>query len=144
MEFTIIFRTFGPDLPKILGLLNKFTDLKFDNIGQFKTGKLYLNTTQTLENPNEILDSINPYAHGGWRVGSEYWQSTKETYETGKIYPIRRRSNPNVLTLFFDDNVLKRKIIGVNCIPKVNTEQSELQQELIVTARVYKHFGSQS
>lgn len=124
IQYRIVFRTFGEDLPKIIEELENILDWKV-SVAKFNSGSLIVSETKDLCDHTKFLTSrehdfvyklehklkmyefIRDSEHH-LAILDDYkeWAKNDEAQEHGKLHLIDE-SDENTLSIFFDDNITK-------------------------------------
>lgn len=126
-HYTIYLRTFGQDLPKVMSLIEKRTELKFAAQGEFNGRALSLAEESYLD---FFRNSKNNY---GIKDDFEYWKSKGFQAEGGKPFPVGL--NAEDIEILLDDNAddeVKPIICPVNSEGKLLNTAELLKKGIIV------------
>lgn len=96
-RYSLYLRTYGTDLPKVMHLIEKTTDLVFADLGKFEQRKLFWPLHDS------YLDFFKKTKQSyGIQDDFDYWKSKGFQSEGGKPFPIGLNSDD--VEIFFDDN----------------------------------------
>jgi len=131
ITYTLILRTFGGDIAVVKKKLqdNAVAKLEIISEGLFKASSLYIDNN-VLNSSQEILQYIKPDQHMAWQDDFDHWKNHQKTFAYGKPFPIDF-DNPHTLSIFFDDNAIKKQIIAIQPTSSAVTNQWEIQQVLL-------------
>lgn len=103
-NYAIYLRTFGTDLPEIMPLIEKKSDLRFVDCGQFEGSMLSFAAQRAgLFSPTSYLDFFKATKQSyGIKDDYAHWKSKGFQSEGGKPFPVGL--NAEDIDIFFDDN----------------------------------------
>lgn len=114
IPFTIILRTFGTDLQKVVQEIEEHPlGLKFSNSAKFHGGNFTLNGKKTIKKVDEVFNLfLNSNEHFAVQDEWSTWNQDGERSRSGKpfIYDITRKAKIKNLSLFFDDNITGKEM----------------------------------
>lgn len=100
-KYTIVFRTFGQDLP----LISQDIENKLQQplaLGKFKEGTFYMDG-KGYQDPSAIHTLLKKHKFVGIEEDYRYWAEHDELREFGKIFPVINTLNEKCV--FFDDHI---------------------------------------
>jgi plasmid maintenance system killer protein len=104
IHFTIVLRTFGDDLNRVMNEANSHLKMPFFNqSASFKQGNLYI-SNKNLDSITAIYEFLKTTAHIGIQDNWKEWNDHNEAQEYAKRFPIDL-SDSSTICMFFDDNV---------------------------------------
>lgn len=121
-SYTIVFRTFGTDLPRVQSELEK-SGMVFGQGGQFKQRNVQLKEGRIIDNLQELYLYVCEKEHKGLRDDFSHWNNNRFAGSASKIFPIDLDDN-EVISFFFDDSI-KNSNGNFNIVYPVNVRTGE-------------------
>lgn len=110
IDFTIILRTFGDDLERIITDINETLNCTFFTAhGKIKNGKLHIiqsDLQQCIQNDSEFYTTLKKSSHMAIQDNWKEWNDHHEHQEYAKKFPIDI-NDTEVISMFFDDNIIE-------------------------------------
>ncbi len=113
LQYKIVFRTFGHDIPAIQETLIK-KGFCCDHLTSFKNGQLVSgDKTHDLNDHKTIVSAIAVDKFNAVQDDWKHWNTNGEKREFGKPFYVSNGSSLEVepIRIFFDDNVIEKEII---------------------------------
>jgi hypothetical protein len=135
-QYTLVFRTFGSDLPEVIHEFERLTALKCEGLVKFEKGKLIISNDVVLNTPEEIQAFFKKHKILGGKDDWSYWNKHGEKQDFGKPYFYNKNA------IFFDDNSKDKEIIAIVPTNKINqtnlTKDDLMRSGNIVAVNTFK------
>lgn len=129
LEYTVILRTFGSDLPRVIHDVNTATRSSFFALkGRFKNRTLFVEVAplqeRCIERISDIYQFFKSSSHLAIQDNWEDWMTHEEAQEHSKTFPIDLQDD-SVISLFFDDNVKVEPNSRVNIVNPIDVHTNQ-------------------